>query len=62
MTENVRLLSREALLEHAEEVTQGMLGISYAEALLCLERGELQGTLAESELRGIRWVLENATT
>ncbi len=43
----------------AEREAQGMLGVSYGDALAMLDRGELAGTIAVAELSMLRFLLES---
>jgi hypothetical protein len=49
--------TREEYREYADAEARKMLGVSFDEALEQLERGELQGTLAEVRLKLIRSLL-----
>jgi hypothetical protein len=45
-------------LELAERESQSMLGVPFDEALGMLDTGKLRGTVAEAELRMLRFVLD----
>jgi hypothetical protein len=51
------VLSADELDVLAERTAQELLGVSAAEAFAMLDRGELAGTVAESALEGIRFVM-----
>lgn len=43
----------------AERTAHDLLGVSAEKAFQMLDRGELEGTLAESALEGLRYVLDS---
>lgn len=51
------VLTREELLALADREAMAMLGTTREEAFLRLERGELAGTVAETELRMLKSLL-----
>lgn len=53
------ILSREQLLEMAERNAKSMLRVSGDEAFRMLDRGELNGTVAEVEFKMLRHLLES---
>lgn len=50
---------RDQILEVAETEAREWLGVSFQEALEQLDRGELEGTVAEAEFRSLRRLLES---
>jgi hypothetical protein len=57
---DVLLLSDEELKEYAERSAKTMLGVSWATAIRMLDLGQLDGTIAEAELKGLRYLIEGA--
>jgi hypothetical protein len=51
-------MTRDELLELAEREAQEMLGLSFADALAVIARGELRGSLAEDELLSVKRLLD----
>lgn len=51
-------LSREDVAILAERTARQLLDVSLEEALAKLDRGELDGTAAESSLRALRFLIE----
>ena len=49
--------THDQLLGLAEEQAYGMLGVSWDRAAEMLDRGELDGTAAEAELKMLRFML-----
>jgi hypothetical protein len=56
----VEILTKRSLQARAERGAQAMLGVSLKTALKKLDRGELTGTIAEAELKGLRHLLQTA--
>ena len=50
-------MSREELQEITEATAQQLLGVSAEAAYAMLDRGELEGSLAEGTLVSLRWLL-----
>ncbi|MCC7380269.1 MAG: hypothetical protein IT384_00455 [Deltaproteobacteria bacterium] len=55
------LLSRDQLMQVAEDDAQRMLGVSAEEAWRLIDNRDpkVVGTIAETELKGLRWLLQN---
>lgn len=51
------ILSRDQILELATKSAKSMLGVSREEAFAMLDRGDLNGTMAEVELKMLRHLL-----
>lgn len=58
-TNKPNLLSREQLLQVAEDDARRLLGVSAAEAYAMIDARDprIIGTIAETELKGLRWLL-----
>lgn len=58
MQSEIKTVTREQLLEEAEQLAQHALGTSRAEAFLRLEQGEYRGTIFAAKMAAIRFLLD----